>query len=88
MLRRLGSLDAKLSEALADVHDWFGLEAPGDSRRAAELKKTCVAATPSIGPQSSWADLVTVNLIVRVTRLRAAWKILDSHSTLFSMFTG
>src|SRR6516164_9468584 len=69
LLRRLGPLNAKLSQVVTGVHDWFGLKTPGDPSRAAELKKVCVAATPSIGPQSTWADLVTVNLIVRLIEL-------------------
>ena len=45
------------------------LKGPGDRRRAAELKEACVAATPAVGPQSSWADLVTVNVTVRLIEL-------------------
>src|SRR6516164_943128 len=74
VLRDLGPLDAKLSQVLAEVHDWLGLKAPGDRRRAAELKEACVAATPAVGPQSSWADLVTVNLVVRLIELIDSWQ--------------
>jgi uncharacterized membrane protein YccC len=84
LLRRLGPLDAKLSQTLGDVHDWFGLKAPGDSRRAAELKKICVAATPSIGPQSSWTDLVTVNLIVRLIELIDSWQACLGFAAYFA----
>jgi uncharacterized membrane protein YccC len=73
VLRRAGPLDAKLSHALAGVYDWLGLEAMGD-RRAAELKESCVAATPVVGPQSSWADLVTVNLMARLIELIESWQ--------------
>ena len=48
VLRRLGPLDTKLSQALAGVHDWLGLKPPGDRRRVAELKEACVAATPAV----------------------------------------
>ena len=65
LLRRLGPLDSKLSRTLAGIHDWLRL----DQGRAAELKEACVAAMPAIGPQSSWADLVTVNLLVRLSEL-------------------
>ena len=61
LLRRIGPLDEKLTRALAGVYDWVKDEAPGDQARAAELKQACIAATPTVGPQSSWADLVTVN---------------------------
>jgi uncharacterized membrane protein YccC len=74
LLRRLGPIDAKLSQALAGVHDWLGLKAPADRRRAAELKEACFAATPAVGPQSSWADLVTVNLTVRLIELIGSWQ--------------
>jgi uncharacterized membrane protein YccC len=74
VLRRAGPLDAKLSHALAGVYDWLGLEAMGDRRRAAELKEACVAATPAVGPQSSWADLVTVNLTARLIELIESWQ--------------
>ena len=73
LLRRLGPLDAKLSQLLASIHDWLGLNAPGDRRRAAELKEACVAATPygiedqnrstssellaSVNPTFSWVRL-------------------------------
>ena len=63
MLRRMGPLDAKLSQAVAGVHDWVGSASAGrPSAAPAELKEACVAATPAVGPQSSWADLVTVNI--------------------------
>ena len=84
LLRRLGPLNVKLSQALAGVHDWFGLKAPGDLRRAAELKEACVAATPAVGPQSSWADLVTVNLIVRLTELIDSWQACLGFATYFA----
>jgi uncharacterized membrane protein YccC len=74
VLRRLGALDEKLSQPLAGVYDWLGLKAPGDRGRAAELKEACVAATPAVGPQSSWADLVTVNLTVRLIELIDSWQ--------------
>jgi uncharacterized membrane protein YccC len=74
VLRRAGPLDAKLSHALAGVYDWVGLEGMGDRRRAAELKEACVAATPAVGPQSSWADLVTVNLTARLIELIESWQ--------------
>ena len=74
VLRRLGPLDAKLSQLLASVHDWLGLKGLRDPRRAAELKEGCVTATPAVSPQSSWSDLVTVNLTVRLTELIECWQ--------------
>src|ERR1700752_766614 len=60
LLRRTGPLDAKLSQAVAGIYHWLQVEAPGDRRRAAELKEACVVAMPAVGPQSSWVDLVKV----------------------------
>jgi uncharacterized membrane protein YccC len=74
LLRRIGPLDAKLTRALAGVCDWLKPKAPGDRLRAAELKEACVATTPTVGPQSSWADLVTVNLTVRLIELIDSWQ--------------
>jgi uncharacterized membrane protein YccC len=73
LLRRIGPLDAKLTRALAGVSDWLKPKA-GDRLRAAELKEACVAATPTVGSQPSWADLVTVNLTVRLIELIDSWQ--------------
>jgi uncharacterized membrane protein YccC len=74
LLRRNGPLDAKLDQAVNGVHDWIQANEPGDERRAAELKRACVAATPAIGPESSWADLLTVNICVRLIELIDSWQ--------------
>ena len=69
VLRRLGPLDPKLSQALGGVYDWLDANGPGGQSRAAELKEACTAATPAISPQSTWRDLVTVNVTVRLIEL-------------------
>lgn len=74
LLRHMGPLDAKLSQALAGIYDWLQMQAPGDRHRAAELKEACVAATPEVGPQSSWRDLVRVNITVRLIELVDSWQ--------------
>ena len=74
VLRRLGPLDPKLSQALNGVYNWLEVNGPGDQSRAAELKEACVAATPAISPQSTWADLVTVNVTVRLVELIESWQ--------------
>src|SRR6201993_123468 len=74
LLRRVGPLDAKLSQAVAGIYAWLQVPAPGDRRRAAELKEACVTATPAVGPQSSWDDLVKVNLTVRLIELVDSWQ--------------
>jgi len=75
VLRRIGPLDAKLSQTLAGVYDWLGSKAPGDRSRAAKLKEVSIAATPVVGQQSSWADLVTVNLTARLIELLESWQV-------------
>jgi uncharacterized membrane protein YccC len=74
VLRGIGPLDAKLSRLLTGVYDWLQLEVPGDGQRAAELRAACAAAAPSVGPQSRWADLVTVNITVRLNELIDSWQ--------------
>jgi uncharacterized membrane protein YccC len=74
VLRGIGPLEPKLEALLGRVHDWIGLRAPGEPHRAAELRQACVAATPAVGPQSGWADLVTVNLFVRLIELIESWQ--------------
>jgi uncharacterized membrane protein YccC len=74
LLRRNGPLDAKLARAVEGVHDWVNAKAPSDAGRPAELKQACVEATPAVGPQSSWADLVTVSICVRLIELIDAWQ--------------
>lgn len=74
LLRRMGQLDTKLSQALAGIYDWLQLRAPGDRRRAAELKQACIAATPAVSRQSSWGDLLKVNITVRLIELIGSWQ--------------
>lgn len=74
LLRRVGPLDAKLTRALGGVCDWVNTKVPADQLRLAELKEACAAATPDVGPQSSWADLVTVNICVRLIELIDSWQ--------------
>ena len=74
LLRHMGPLDAKLSQALAGIYDWLQMQAPGDRHRAAKLKEACVAATPEVGPESSWRDLVRVNITVRLIELVDSWQ--------------
>ncbi len=74
VLRRLGRLDAALSRLLDDVHSWMQLPAPGDRQRAAKLRQACAAAAPAVSGQSTWAELVTVNITVRLIELIDSWQ--------------
>jgi uncharacterized membrane protein YccC len=74
LLRRMGPPDAKLAQAVESVYEWVKLKAPGEEARAAELKEACAAAMPAIDAQSSWPDLVTVNVAVRLIELIDTWQ--------------
>ena len=74
VLRRIGPLAENLARALSGVRDWVQTKAAGDPQRADELRQACVTATPEIGPHSSWADLVTVNLTARLIELIESWQ--------------
>jgi uncharacterized membrane protein YccC len=74
VLRKMGRLDARLSRLLNDVYDWMQLKAPGDRQRAAELRQACGAVAPAVGPQSDWAELLTVNITVRLVELIDSWQ--------------
>jgi uncharacterized membrane protein YccC len=74
LLRRIGPLDARLSRAVEQVCAWLKDNAPADPVRAAELKELCLAAAPAVGPQSGWADLVAVNISVRLIELVGSWQ--------------
>jgi uncharacterized membrane protein YccC len=74
LLRRMGPLEAKLTRALDGVYEWVNAKVPADEARLAELKQACIAATPAVGPQSGWADLVTVNICVRLIELIDSWQ--------------
>src|SRR5262244_1299463 len=74
LLRCIGPLDAKLARAVENIYDWVNAKTPSDRLSAAELNEACVAAAPTVGPQSSWADLVTVNISVRLIELIDSWQ--------------
>ena len=84
MLRRLGPSEAKLSWAVAQIYEWLAPQAPNDRGRAAALKEDCVAAMPAIGPQLSWADLVTINLMMRLIELIDSWQACVGFANYFA----
>jgi uncharacterized membrane protein YccC len=73
LLRRIGPLDAKLARAVDGVYEWVNAKAANNQLSPAELKQACRAAAPPVGPQSSWAELVTLNVSVRLIELIDAW---------------
>jgi uncharacterized membrane protein YccC len=74
LLRRVGPLDPRLTRLLADIHEWIKLDGPSDGQRAEELKLACGAAMPTVGPQLGWAELVTINVTVRLVELIESWQ--------------
>ncbi len=84
VLRRIGPLPEKLARVVSDIHDWVQHsdlkdkdkqeKAAGGRGHAAALREACVAATPSVGPDSTWAELVIVNLTARLGELIASWQ--------------
>jgi uncharacterized membrane protein YccC len=79
VLRRDGPLPEKLAPVVSDISDWVRDSGapdknPASRGRAVELRQACAAATPAVGPDSTWADLVTVNLTSRLDELIASWQ--------------
>jgi uncharacterized membrane protein YccC len=78
VLRRMGPLPENLARAVSDIHDWVrSSDMPDKSAgraRAAELRQACIAATPAVGPDSTWADLLIVNLTARLDELITSWQ--------------
>jgi uncharacterized membrane protein YccC len=74
LLRRGGALPAQLSNLVADIARWFEQSQTGDRKEAHRLRRACVAALPDAGPQSKWADLVTVSLLARLDELIETWQ--------------
>ena len=62
LLRRMGPLRPELETLIADVSAWCAQKEGGDRSEAHRLRRACAAALPEAGPQSDWADLVTVSL--------------------------
>jgi uncharacterized membrane protein YccC len=75
VLRSIGQIDPELSRLLNSVYEWMQLKAPGDKQRAAELRQACMDLTPEVGPQSSWAELLTVNITTRLIELIDSWQV-------------
>jgi uncharacterized membrane protein YccC len=79
VLRRMGPLPERLSRTVSDIHEWVhGSDMPdknADGRgRAAELREACAAATPAVGADSTWTDLLIVNLTARLDELIVSWQ--------------
>ncbi len=74
LLRRMGPLRPELETLIADVSAWCAQKEGGDRSEAHRLRRACAAALPEAGPQSDWADLVTVSLVARLSELIESWQ--------------
>ncbi len=74
LLRRMGPLRPELETLIADVSAWCAQKEGGERSEAHRLRRACAAALPEAGPQSDWADLVTVSLIARLNELIESWQ--------------
>jgi uncharacterized membrane protein YccC len=74
LLRRDGALSAQLSDLIADIARWFEQNQSGDRKEEHRLRRACALAMPETGPQARWSDLVTVNLLARLTELIETWQ--------------
>jgi uncharacterized membrane protein YccC len=71
-LRRYGRLPDEVAKLIAEISRWFAQQqigiGPQDFRRAG------AAILSATGPQSGWADLLTVSLVVRLDELIDSWQ--------------
>ena len=70
VLRRLGPLDPKLSQALADVYDWLDVRLRR-SRSRRRAREACLAATPAVGPHVSLTYRATVDIPARFRKSKS-----------------
>jgi uncharacterized membrane protein YccC len=81
-LRETGDLPPAVTEILADIAAWIrrGGDAPADE--AARLREAIRAASPELGPDANWSEIVRANLMARLTYLvdiRQDCRILQRH---------
>jgi len=73
-LRRCGVLPDKVAKLIADVSRWFAQKETGDRTEVHGFKRAGAAILSATGPQSGWADLLTVSLVVRLEELIDSWQ--------------
>jgi uncharacterized membrane protein YccC len=73
-LQRHEALPAGVAALLADVSTWFSSSEAGRRAEAFRLRRACLLAMPDVGPQSSWAELMQVNLLSRLHELITSWQ--------------
>jgi uncharacterized membrane protein YccC len=73
-LRRCGSLPDEVAKLIAEISRWFAQKETGDRTEAEGFKRAGAAILSATGPQSGWAELLTVSLVVRLEELIDAWQ--------------
>jgi uncharacterized membrane protein YccC len=71
-LRRYGSLPDEVAKLIAEISRWFAQQQIGIE--AQDFRRAGAAILSATGPQSGWADLLTVSLIVRLDELIDSWQ--------------
>ncbi|MBV9239516.1 MAG: FUSC family protein, partial [Xanthobacteraceae bacterium] len=79
-LRRYGSLPDEVAKLIAEISRWFAQ--PQIGIEAQDFRRAGAAILSATGPQSGWADLLTVSLVVRLDELIDAWQRCLELSTL------
>jgi len=71
-LRRYGSLPDEVAKLIAEISRWFAQQQIGIE--AQDFRRAGAAILSAMGPQSGWADLLTVSLVVRLDELIDSWQ--------------
>jgi len=71
-LRRYGSLPDEVAKLIAEISRWFAQEQIGIEVQ--DFRRAGAAILTATGPQSGWADLLTVSLVVRLDELIDSWQ--------------
>ena len=66
-LRRYGSLPDEVAKLIAEISRWFAQQQIGIE--AEDFRRAGAAILSATGPQSGWADLLIVSLVVRLDEL-------------------
>ena len=66
-LRRCGSLPDEVAKLIAEISRWFAQQQIGSEPE--DFRRAGAAILSATGPQSGWADLLTVSLVVRLDEL-------------------
>ncbi|MDM0022814.1 FUSC family protein [Variovorax saccharolyticus] len=73
VLRGAGSLPPAMSMVAGEVRAWVVEDPASGSPRANALIEACRSAAPTLGPHSSWIDILTANHFVQLESLVIAW---------------